>query len=323
MSGRAQEPSDLRSRLSRRRLLAATAALAGLPGCAGLDARLAGLFGFATDSDEAWTVYRARHEDTLIELARTFRLGYVEFQAANPGVDPWLPGEGTELRVPTLHLLPDGPRRGILVNVGDMRVYHFAHEDAAPRHYPIGIGREGHDTPLGSTRVVRKRENPTWYPPASVRREKPDLPRAVPPGPDNPLGSHALYLAWPQYLVHGTNIPWSVGRRQSNGCIRLYPEDIAELYAATPVGTPVTVVDQPVKAQWLGGRLWVEAHPTLAQANEIEETGRFTPEFDTLELARVLAVAGAHGDAVDLGRVEQVLVERRGYPVAVTPPLSA
>lgn len=321
MRGTAITRASRSDQLSRRRLLAVAAGAFGLGGCAGLDARLSGWLAGADGGDEAWTVYRARHEDTLIELARLLRLGYVEFQAANPGVDPWLPGAGTALRVPTLHLLPDGPRQGLLINVGDMRLYHFVDQNAPPRHYPIGIGREGHSTPLGRTRVVKKRENPTWYPPASVRREKPDLPRAVPPGPDNPLGSHALYLAWPQYLVHGTNIPWSVGRRQSNGCIRLYPEDIVELFAATPVGTPVTVVDQPVKVQWLAGRLWVEAHPTLAQANEIEETGRLTPEVDPLELARVLAAAGEHRRLVDVARVEQVLRERRGYAVAVTPPV--
>lgn len=308
--------------LSRRVLLAGpTAALAAVPGCAVLDGGVHAFLGLGNEPDAAYTVYRARREDTLVELARTFRLGYVEFQAANPGVDPWLPGAGTPLRVPTRHLLPDGPRRGLLVNVGDMRAWLFEADGRPPRSWPIGIGREGHATPLGSTRIVRKRRNPTWYPPASVRREKPDLPRAVPPGPDNPLGTHALYLAWPSYLVHGTNIPWSVGRRQSNGCIRLYPEDIVDLYAAVPVGTPVTVVDQPVKTAWIDGRLWVEAHPTLSQAGELEERGRFTPGEDRTAFARILRAAGDRRERVDLARVEEILYERRGYAVAVTPPL--
>lgn len=311
-----------RARPTRRELLTATLGAAGLlSGCTGPGAHLKTVADGTEQMDAAYAVYRARREDTLIELARVFRLGYVEFQAANPGVDPWLPGEGTPLRVPTRHLLPDGPRRGLLINVGDMRAWLFAADGRAERNWPIGIGREGHATPLGVTRIVQKRENPTWYPPPSVRRERPELPAAVPPGPDNPLGTRALYLAWAAYLVHGTNLPWSVGRRQSNGCIRLYPEDILELYARVEVGTPVTVVNQPVKAQWLDGRLWVEAHPTLEQAIQIEERGSFDPVTDHTAFARILRAAGDWRALVDLAAVERILYERRGYPVAVTPRL--
>lgn len=295
-----------------------------MPGCSTLGGRLSAIFrGPGGGPDEAVDVHVVRAGETLVELARSFELGFVEFQAANPGVDPWLPDEGTPLRVPTLHLLPEAPSAGLLVNLGDMRLYSFVSGAGSPRHYPIGIGREGHDTPLGTTRVVRKRTDPTWFPPPSVRRERPDLPRAVPPGPDNPLGSHALYLDWPSYLVHGTNVPWSVGRRESNGCVRLYPEHVAELYPAVRVGTPVTVVDQPVKHAWLGGRLWLEAHPDRAQAAELEETGSFAPRVSRSDLARVLRAAGPYRELVDMARVTTVLEQRRGYPVAVTPPLPA
>ncbi|GBD43392.1 putative L,D-transpeptidase ErfK/SrfK [bacterium HR40] len=309
--------------LPRRSVLAGMAAMVtGLPGCSVLSPPRNEGPASVVPADAAFAVYRARHEDTLIELARLFRLGYVELQAANPGVDPWLPREGTAIRVPTRHLPPEAPRRGLVVNVGDMRAWYYDKDGKSVRSWPIGIGREGHDTPLGTTRIVKKQELPTWYPPPSVRRERPELPRAVPPGPDNPLGSHALYLGWPAYLVHGTNIPWSVGRRQSNGCIRLYPEDIVELYALVDVGTPVTVVDQPVKVAWLSGRLWVEAHPTRDQADELEQRGSFTPVDDRAALARVLRMAGKHRERVDLAAVERILAERRGWAEAVTPPVA-
>ncbi len=297
--------------------------LALLGGCAPLRSRLDGLLrpGAAeiagASGAEGYFVYTARFEDTLIELARRFGLGYVEFQAANPGVDPWLPGEGTALRVPWRHLPPRAPKRGIVINVGDMRLYDFSHPDGVPRSYPIGIGRQGHSTPIGRTRVVRKKERPTWYPPASIRREKPDLPRAVPPGPDNPLGAFALYLGWPAYLVHGTNIPWSVGRRASNGCIRLYPEHIRELYARVNPGVAVRVVNQPVKWAVIDGEVHLEAHPDLRQAEELEERGRFSPRPVKRQLARLEARLSRLGAVLERRRAARLLHERRGYPEPV------
>ena len=176
------------------------------------------------------TSYRAAYEDTLLEVARRFKLGYVEMVAANPGTDPWLPGEGTEVVLPTVHLLPDAAREGIVINLADMRLYYFPEPNGPPRSYPIGIGRDGLTTPLGTTEVVRKRKDPTWHPTARMREEDPELAEVVPPGPDNPLGSRAMYLGWPTYLIHGTNKPWGIGRRSSSGCIRMYPEDAEELF---------------------------------------------------------------------------------------------
>lgn len=219
--------------------------------------------------------YRTRYEDTLLEVARRFGLGYVEMMAANPTLDPWLPGEGTKVSLPTRHLLPDAPRKGIVVNLGDMRLYHF-HSDGTVRSYPIGIGRQGAHTPLGHTTITLKREAPTWIPPASIRKEKPDLPAAIGPGPNNPLGDYALNLGWPSYVIHGTNRPYGIGRRVSHGCIRLYPEDIQDLFENVEVGTPVTVVDQPVKLGWWQGALYLEVHPDRSIADLIEQ-GRDIP----------------------------------------------
>ena len=176
------------------------------------------------------TTYRATHEDTLLDVARRFSLGYVEIVAANPGTDPWIPGEGTNVVLPTVHLPPEAAPEGIVINLADMRLYYFAEPGGPMQSFPIGIGREGLLTPLGSTTVVRKNENPTWRPTPRMRAENPELPEAVPAGPDNPLGNRAMYLGWPQYLIHGTNKPLGIGRRTSSGCVRMYPEDVEYLF---------------------------------------------------------------------------------------------
>jgi L,D-transpeptidase ErfK/SrfK len=264
------------------------------------------------------TSYRAAYEDTLLEVARRFKLGYVEMVAANPGTDPWIPGEGTEVVLPTVHLLPDAAREGIVINLADMRLYYFPDPNSPPRSYPIGIGRDGLTTPLGTTEILRMRKDPTWHPTARMRAEDPKLAEVVPPGPDNPLGSRAMYLGWPTYLIHGTNKPWGIGRRSSSGCIRMYPEDAEELFDLVAVGTKVTVVDQPIKFEWVDGELFMEAHPTQLQSDELEAEGRFTPELPSHVVDEVIEVAGDQSSRLDWSRIRQVTVERRGYPMRIT-----
>ncbi len=263
----------------------------------------------------------AAHEDTLLDLARNNGLGYVEMIAANRGVDPWVPGESTAIMLPTAHVLPDVARQGLVVNLGEHRLYYFGPPGSEPVTFPLGVGREGWATPLGTTEIVRKKERPTWYPPESIRAEKPHLPKVVPPGPSNPLGSHALYFGWPKYLIHGTNMPWGVGRRVSHGCIRLYPEDIGRLFEIVPIGTPVAVIDQPIKIGWAGGELYVEAHPDPAQADELESTGRITSadaDSHADALYRIKTRAGTAQDRLDWGLIRKALEERSGVPVRVT-----
>jgi L,D-transpeptidase ErfK/SrfK len=264
------------------------------------------------------TTYRASYQDTLLDVARRFHLGYVEMVAANPGTDPWLPGEGSELVLPTVHLLPEAEPEGIIINLADMRLYFVPERGAAPQSYPIGIGREGLTTPLGTTEVVRKKVDPTWRPTPRMREEKPELPEEVGPGQDNPLGNRALYLGWPQYLIHGTNKPWGIGRRVSSGCIRMYPEDVEELFDKVALGTKVTVVDQPVKLGWIGGELFMEAHPTQAQSDQLEAQGRFDPLLPSKVVDQVLAAAGEEAPRLDWSRIRQAAVERRGYPLQIT-----
>jgi L,D-transpeptidase ErfK/SrfK len=262
--------------------------------------------------------YRIAPGDTLLRVARRFDLGFVELRAANPGMDVWLPKEGAEVLLPGAHLLPDAPREGIVINLAEMRLYHFRASAAAPRTYPLGIGRAGWHTPTGRTRIVRKQRNPTWYPPESIRRARPRLPTAIPPGPRNPLGKHALYLDWPAYLIHGTNKPAGIGRRISAGCIRMYPEDAATLFAEAPLGTPVTIVDQPVKVGKIDGALFVEVHPNREQADQIERQGRFVPKIPPDLVGLVLRRAGGAAEELDWDAIRAAGLARSGYPVPVT-----
>jgi L,D-transpeptidase ErfK/SrfK len=262
--------------------------------------------------------YRASYEDTLLDVARRFHLGYVEMVAANPGTDPWIPGEGTEVVLPTVHLPPQTDLEGVVINLADMRLYYFDKPGGRPRSYPIGIGRDGLTTPLGTTTIARKTKDPTWRPTARMRAEDPELPEVVPPGPDNPMGTRAMYLGWPLYAIHGTNKPWGVGRRSSSGCIRMYPEDAEELYDLVEVGTKVTVVDQPIKLEWLDGALFMEAHPTQQQSDQLEVEGRFQPELPSKVVDQVLAAAGDQASHLDWSRIRRATVERRGYPIRIT-----
>lgn len=261
--------------------------------------------------------HTAAKEDTLLDLARAHKLGYVEMVAANPGIDPWIPGAGTKIILPTAHLLPDGPREGVLLNLVDQRLYYFPSRSRSVESYPIGTGQDAWDTPLGNTKVTRKKRNPTWYVPKSIQKEDPTLPAIVRPGPDNPLGRHAIYLGWQSYLIHGTNNPWGVGRRVSHGCVRMYPEDIKTLFSHIPVGTPVTVVSQEVKLGWHQGKLMLEAHPNLMQNTELEETGKLTPAAVPELAYRISQAAGAEISRVNWKAVKDAVEKRRGIPVPI------
>lgn len=260
--------------------------------------------------------YEAVYEDTLVKLARANDIGFVELRAANPGVDPWIPGAGVKLILPTMHILPDVQREGVVINLPEMRLYYFDGTENPPVSHPLGIGREGLATPVGKTFVRDKIDGPTWRPTKRMREEDPTLPESVPPGPDNPLGTHALYLGWPEYRIHGTNKPYGIGRRSSSGCIRMYPEDIVSLYPKVPVGTSVTVVDQPIKAAWISDEFYVEVHPTMAQADAMEVDGE-VPAYEISEdsMSTILRAAGKDSEFIDWESIRVIVRERRGYPV--------
>ncbi len=263
-------------------------------------------------------IHNAVFEDTLIHLARNNEIGFVELRAANPTLDPWIPGAGAKIILPKQHILPEAPRDGIVVNLSEMRLYYFKEKGKAPITYPISIGRDGLQTPTGSTSVVRKKDGPTWRPTKRMREEDPNLPAVVPPGPDNPLGTHALYLGWPQYLIHGTNKPYGVGRRVSSGCMRMYPENIKSLFPQVPVGTKVTVVDQPVKVGWIEDKMYIEVTPTQDQSVLIEEDAELTAyEISKADIKLINKKAGNHANKIDWEKVRTAVQEHRGFPIMI------
>lgn len=255
----------------------------------------------------------SRYEDTLIDIARAHGLGYHAIRNANPDVDAWLPGEGTRVVLPRLHVLPQGHRSGIVINLPEMRLYDYTPGDGQLMTYPISIGRMEWGTPLGTLRVIEKKEKPIWHPPASIReafaeRGEP-LPARVPPGPDNPLGEFAMRLSNPSYLIHGTNWPQGIGMRATHGCIRLGPEDIEHLFGRIPVGTQVHIVNEPVKAGWSGDTLYLEAHPVL---EELQDPGNLTPAVQA-----VVAATETRKAHIDWDAVKGVAGERTGIPQPV------
>ncbi len=217
------------------------------------------------------SVTTATFDDTLLDIARRHGVGYQDIVRANPEVNVWLPGEGTDVILPTQFVLPSGPREGIVLNLAEYRLYYFpkpaAGETAKVITYPISIGRQDWETPIGVTKIVAKAVNPSWYPPQSVREEHAaegrPLASVVPPGPDNPLGKHAMRLGLPGYLIHGTNKPAGVGMRVTHGCLRMFPEDIESLFDLVSINTRVRIINEPVKIGWRADELVMEVHPVL------------------------------------------------------------
>ncbi len=206
-------------------------------------------------------IHTIQDRDTLIELARDYDIGYNEITAANNGVDPWIPKTSTEIVIPTRWLLPDSLDNGIVINVAEMRLYYFFStvDSKYVKTYPIGIGTEGFDTPVGMYNITATVRNPIWHIPRAIKSEYPDLPDDVPPGEDNPLGGYWLQLT-DGYGIHGTNRPFGIGRRVSHGCIRLYPEDIKVFFTLVKLGTKVKIVDEPIKMGIYNDQVYVEIH---------------------------------------------------------------
>jgi len=269
-------------------------------------------------------VVRARDEDTLSDIARRFNVGYQEIVAANPGVDPWLPKAGTEVVIPTEFVLPDAKRQGIVINLAAMRLFYFPKaKPGEPQKvitHPIGIGRVGWRTPEGSTKIVSKTAAPVWTPTPAIRKEHAadgdPLPKVVPPGPDNPMGTNVLRLGWPEYAIHGTDKPPSIGLRGTHGCLRLYPEDIVGMYDAVPVGTPVTVVNQPFLVGWQGDTLVMQTYPVL------EDDKRKHQPDQLINLVRKKSTQGGHGARANVVVNEALVAEITKKPRAVAVPIS-
>lgn len=258
-------------------------------------------------------------EDAIIYIARANDMGYREMRLANPKVDAWMPGDNTEVVVPSLFVLPDAPREGIVINVPEMRLFYYpplkGKQTPQVVTYPISIGREQWVTPKGVTKVVGKTKDPWWYPPQSIRREHAadgdPLPKAVPPGPDNPLGQFALRLGINGYLIHGTDKPFGIGMRVTHGCIRMYPEDIEAAFDSIPVGTAVRIVNEPYKVGISGGKLYLEVHPSLD-----EDQSHF---HDVFTLVVNLIIRKTKGRAVELdwNALKETVAKKDGIPVII------
>ena len=264
---------------------------------------------------------KSTYSDTLLDIARRHSLGYEEIIRANPGVDIWLPGEGTDILLPGRRILPPGPHEGLVVNLPEHRLYYYPKPRRGHRPtvvtYPVSIGRMDWHSPLGQTQIVGKQKHPNWYPPESIRKEHArngdPIPKVVPPGPKNPLGDYKMRLAVGDgtYEIHGTNNPLAVGMAVTHGCIRMYPEDIAALFPAVPVGTKVWLINDPVKVTYVAGDLLMEVHPPVDSEGQT-----IAPDLGVLskQLDRVL---GKDTVAIHWDFARQALQDARGMPTVV------
>jgi L,D-transpeptidase ErfK/SrfK len=257
--------------------------------------------------------------DTLLDVARANGFGYKDIKLLNPDVDTWMPGEGHMVELPSQFVLPATPHQGIVLNIPEMRLYYYPQaEKDKPREvitYPLGVGRQGWSTPYITTRIIEKKVNPKWYPPESIRKEHEEaddpLPKIVEAGPDNPLGDYALRLGLPDYLIHGTNKPFGIGMRVSHGCIRLYPEDIEELFQKVSLKTPVQIINQPYKVGVQGEIIYLEAHPYLDEDSEVFKNNL------TSIVKLVIAVTGKRNYEINWATAYDVISEPKGIPVAI------
>jgi L,D-transpeptidase ErfK/SrfK len=284
-------------------------------------------FEVAPDEDVIGVVQivKTSKDDTLTDIARRFNVGYEEILRANPKVDPWLPGADRPIVVPTQFVIPNAPRTGIVVNTAAMRLFYFPpHKPGEPQvviTHPIGIGKMGWSTPEGVTKIVRRQADPTWRVPVSVIKEHrengEELEKVIGPGPDNPLGRFAFYLQWPSYLIHGTNKPAGVGLRSSHGCIRLYPEDIAQLFDTVPIGTQVRVVNQPFEFGWHEGQLYMQPFDVLEDDTRKWKKASLKLMSKSLSV-RVEKQLKTNNEQVNWDLVNSLSHDPRGIPVPIT-----
>lgn len=268
---------------------------------------------------------KSSHEDTLIDIARAFSLGQDEIVMANPKVDRWMPGDGSQVTIPRQFILPDAPRKGIVLNIPEMRLYYYpgGPKTAATQviTYPVSIGRMDWRTPLGATRVIKKVKDPSWTPPETIKREHAQdgdiLPDVVPPGPNNPLGRFAMKLGVPGYLIHGTGVDkaYGIGMRVTHGCIRMYPEDIEKLFPLVDVGTSVYLVNQPVKLGWVDSVLYIEVSQPL------DEDRMSYEQLLSLTMGLIEKKTEKQRVVLDGAALKKALKEPNGIPVAISKPV--
>ncbi len=270
-------------------------------------------------------------KDTLLDIARQYDIGQAEILLANPNVDRWLPEDNDEVILPSRYIIPNVDRKGLVINLAEMRVYYFPETQNGNKPvvitHPVGIGRMDWITPLGTSKIIEKKKDPTWIPPKSLQLDRiangeQPYPSIVPPGPTNPLGKHAMRLSITggSYLIHGTIKPFGVGMRVSAGCIRMYPEDIEALFNKIPVGTQVRVINEPIKLGWLFDSLFIELHPPLEEDQEKYQ------DYERKVIAFINDFLASQGDKrmqdieIDQEVLKQAIHEKSGIPVLVSRP---
>jgi len=257
----------------------------------------------------------AEDGDTFHDIAQKYDIGYYQLVEANPTINPNKIPVGTLIIIPSQYILPNTPHEGIVINLAELRGFYYPPGKDEVFTFPVGIGRQGWNTPKGVTKIIQKQAHPTWVVPESIRKWRAeqggDLPKVVPPGPDNPLGDYAMRLGWYTYLMHGTNEPSGVGMRSSSGCIRLYPDDIDKLFHMVKVGTRVQVVDEPYKIGYLDNKLYLEAHVPLE-----ENYDKYEDSFKPL-IAVIDKDVNTKQYNINWGLAEQVSVDHPGLPIII------
>lgn len=263
---------------------------------------------------EVFTV-NVQNGDSSTKIRQRYEISFKELTDANPSVNFDRLKVGQEIVIPSQLILPQY-REGIVINLVELRLYYFTPDGKYVLTYPVGLGRENWRTPTTITSVARKAANPTWYVPDSIReytyeRKGEELPDFIPPGPDNPLGAFALYLARRGYLIHGTNDQNSVGLYISSGCIRMQSEAIAKLYEIVPIGTPVYLIHHANKAGWLGSKLYLESHSSIS-LNEKPSYLNYKDAATAIE-----QVVADYPATVNWQLVQQTERQHRGIPVMI------
>ncbi len=277
------------------------------------------------DSHETLFFVYAKQEDTLLDVARDYNIGQNEIVLLNPTIDRWMPGTQAQILIPKNRILPDTPRKGVTMNLPEYRLYYFSKDNKTVTTHPVSIGRQDWNTPLGKTKIVQKKKDPTWTPPISIKKEHAAegeiLPDVVPAGPDNPLGLFAIRLAVPGYLIHGTNKPYGVGMRVSHGCVRMYPEDIEKLFPEVRVGMPVYIVNQPVKIGWSNEKIYIEVHPQL-EGEELDYEILYVQTMGLIKEAFFKRYQqkweNQRNLVVNAKLLREALEQKDGLPVAIT-----
>lgn len=209
--------------------------------------------------------YQVRPGDTLADIALRLSIPWRRIAELNGLTDPTRIAAGQSLRLPAQRILPEALEDGLVINLPDRTLYHFA-KGSLIASYPVGVGRPGWPTPVGEFRITAKVQSPTWFVPKSIQEEmeaeQQVVKTRVEPGPDNPLGEYWLQLSLRGYGIHGTIAPETVGWFTTHGCVRLRGEDIESLYTAVSTGARVVILYEPVKlAAAPDGRVFLEVHP--------------------------------------------------------------